>query len=120
MYSCSAGREINGHDPALLAMIKSQGRIPFSLSDKTGVTKNYFKCLFQWCEMDYLLNKFTTFCWSGYTCRFLEDLNLYSTRHPIIINSCFPELTHLNEKRKTSLIFFVQVSTLYRLAANAF
>lgn len=31
VYRCSAGHELSGHDPAILAMINSQGRIPFFL-----------------------------------------------------------------------------------------
>ena len=31
VYRCSAGHELGGHDPAILAMINSQGRIPFFL-----------------------------------------------------------------------------------------
>ena len=39
VYRCSAGHELSGHDPAILAMINSQGRIPFLFSHKTGVTR---------------------------------------------------------------------------------
>lgn len=39
VYCCSAGHEINGHDPIILAMITSRVRIPFLLSHKSGVTK---------------------------------------------------------------------------------
>lgn len=39
VYSCSAGHEINGHNPSVLAMIGSTRRIPFILSDRTGVTR---------------------------------------------------------------------------------
>ena len=116
MYSCSVGHEINGHDPAILAMIKSQGRIPFLLSRKTGVTRE-------------LLEMFVSMVRNGLSfsqiydisldrlhrrhleleSRFLEDLNLYSARHPIIINSSFPGFSQLQQcpTRNTISDFFL-------------
>lgn len=104
VYSCSAGHEINGHDLAVLAMITSQGRIPFLLSHKTGVTRKLlemfvsmvlnglsfsevYDILLEWLHMRHL----------ELESRFLEDLNLYGDRHPIIMNSSFPEFTQLRE-----------------------
>ena len=116
VYSCSVGHEISGHDPAILAMIKSQGRIPFLLSHKTGVTRE-------------LLEMFVSMVRNGLSfsqiydislerlhrrhleleSRFLEDLNLYSARHPIIINSSFPGFSQLQQcpTRNTISDFFL-------------
>ena len=50
-----------------------------------------------------------------------EELEANWKREPMNIQQRIADkCRNLNKKRKTSLTFFVQVSTLYRLASNAF
>ena len=121
VYSCSAGHEINGHDPALLAMVKSQGRIPFLLSHKTGVTRELLEMFVSMVRnglsfsqiYDILLERLHM-RHLELESRFLEDLNLYSARHPIIINSSFPDFSQLREcpSRNTISDFFLHYFNL--------
>ena len=116
VYSCSAGHEINGHDPSVLAMIGSTRRIPFILSHRTGVTRE-------------LLDMFVSMVRNGLSfaqiheivldrlhlrhleldSRFLEDLNSYSARHPIIIVDVFPRFNPMRDcpSRNTISDFFL-------------
>ena len=97
VYSCSAGHEISGHDPVILALIKSHGRIPFLLSHKTGVTRQLLEMFVSMVRnglsfsqiYDILLERLHMRHLEQES-RLLEDLNVYMARHPIIINSTFP------------------------------
>lgn len=116
VYCCSAGHEINGHDPIILAMITSRVGIPYLLSHKSGVTKE-------------LLDLFVSMVRNGLSfsqihdimlvrlhvhhleqeSRFLEDLNTYSTSHPIVMDSSFPAFSQQQEcpSRNTISEFFL-------------
>ena len=64
VYSCSAGHEINGHDPSVLAMMRT---LSFFLTG-LALPESYCKCLFVWYEMDSPLPKFTKLCSTGCIC----------------------------------------------------
>lgn len=121
VYSCSAGHEISGHDPALLALIKNHGTIPFLLSHKTGVTRQLLEMFVSMVRnglsfsqiYDILLERLHMRHLEKES-RFLEDLNVYMARHPIIVNSTFPEFTQQREcpSRNTISDFFLHYFNL--------
>ena len=98
VYRCSFGHELSDHDPAILAMINSQGRIPFLLSHKTGVTREILDMIvsmvrngLSFSQINDILLKRIYMRHLKLESKFLEDLKLYSASHPIIVNSSFPE-----------------------------
>lgn len=114
VYTCRAGHEINGHDPAIL--IKCYGRIPFLLSHKTGVTRELIEMFVSMVRNglsfaqvhDILLERLHMRHLDSET-RFLEDLSSYSARHPVVLNYSFPEFSELREcpSRNTISDFFL-------------
>ena len=116
MYRCSAGHELSGHDPAILAMINSQGRIPFLLSHKTGVTRELLDMIVSMVRNGLSFSQINDILLERIHKRhlkleskFLEDLKLYSASHPIVINSSFPEFNQQREcpSRNTISEFFL-------------
>lgn len=121
VYCCSLGHEINGHDPTLLAMITSRGRIPFLLSHKTGVTRELLEMFvsmvrngLSFSQIHDILLERLHMRHLELESRFLEDLNSYSARHPIVINSSFPVFTQQLEcpSRNTISDFFLHYFNL--------
>ena len=116
VYRCSAGHELSGHDPAILAMINSQGRIPFLLSHKTGVTRELLDMIvsmvrngLSFSQINDILLERIHMRHLKLESKFLEDLKLYSASHPIVINSSFPEFNQQREcpSRNTISEFFL-------------
>lgn len=116
MYCCSAGHEINGHDPIILAMITSRVRIPFLLSHKSGVTKELLDLFVSMVRnglsfsqiQDIMLERLHVRHLEQES-RLLEDLNIYSASHPMVMDSSFPAFSQQQEcpSRNTISEFFL-------------
>ena len=105
VYSCSAGHEINGHDPSVLAMIASTRRIPFIICHRTGLTRELLEMFVSMVRNGLSFAQIiheTVLDWLHLRhleleSRFLEYLNSYSARHPIIIVDVFPRFNPMRD-----------------------
>lgn len=112
VYSCRAGHEVNGHNPAVLAMIQSSGRIPFLLSHRAGVMKELLEMIVSmvrnkqsFTQIHDILVERLCMCHLQNERRFLEYLNSYSARHLIVYETAtFPVFIQQRECPSRDLI----------------
>lgn len=115
-YLCCKGHEVSAHHPEILEMFPLQSMIPFILSHKSGMTRELLEEIIamirnklSFVQVHDIMTDRLQMRHLHAERRFLEDIEIYSVRHPVVYETWFPSFdgSRVCPSRNTITNFFL-------------